>query len=158
MTEFGGVPDFVQVSTTHSSYRPPSRYPWLWLWHGSVAYGCRIKSGMTGVKSYRPASRYRWVWQWRGSVAYGCRIKSGMTGCGVVPASEPESTVVAVAWFRGLWMPDQVRHDRVWGRTGLRAGIHYPFVIPAPEPVSMVVAVAWFSGMWMPDQVRHDGV
>jgi hypothetical protein len=66
--------------------------------------------------------------------------------------------MVAVAWFSGIWMPDQVRHDRVWGRTGLRAGIHYPFVIPAPEPVSMVVAVAWFSGMWMPDQVRHDGV
>ncbi|MBB5186757.1 hypothetical protein HNQ57_001018 [Zhongshania antarctica] len=23
-------------------------------------------------------------------------------------------------------MPDQVRHDGVWGRTGTRAGIHYP--------------------------------
>jgi hypothetical protein len=34
--------------------------------------------------------------------------------------------VVAVAWFRGLWMPDQVRHDGVWGHTGLRAGSHYP--------------------------------
>ena len=47
-----------------------------------------------------------------------------MTECGVVPASEPVSIVVAVAWFRGLWMPDQVRHDRVWGHTGPRAGIH----------------------------------
>jgi len=60
--------------------------------------------------------------------------------------------VVVVTWFRGLWMPDQVQHDRVWGRTGLRAGIHYPLVIPASEPVSMGVAVAWFRGMWMPDQ------
>ncbi len=54
-----------------------------------------------------------------------------MTGCGVVPglvqvattslvipAPEPVSTVVAVAWFSGLWMPDQVRHDVVWGHTG----------------------------------------
>jgi hypothetical protein len=61
-----------------------------------------------------------------------------MTGCGVVldfaqvatasfviPASEPVSMVVAVTWFSGLWMPDQVRHDGVWGCTGLRAGIHY---------------------------------
>jgi len=47
-----------------------------------------------------------------------------MTGSGVIPASEPLTTVVAVAWFSGLWMPDQVRHDGVWGRTGLRAGIH----------------------------------
>ena len=47
-----------------------------------------------------------------------------MTGCGVVPASEPVSTVVAVAWFSGLWMPDQVRHDGVRGHTGPRAGIH----------------------------------
>ncbi|MBB5186751.1 hypothetical protein HNQ57_001012 [Zhongshania antarctica] len=29
----------------------------------------------------------------------------------VIPAPEPVSMVVAVAWFRGLWMPDQVRHD-----------------------------------------------
>jgi hypothetical protein len=63
--------------------------------------------------------------------------------------------VVAVTWFSGLWMPDQVRHDELWGHTGLRAGIyylsrhtklrggiHYPFVIPAPEPVSMAVVVA----------------
>jgi hypothetical protein len=61
-----------------------------------------------------------------------------MTGCGVIPApaqvattplvipaSEPVSMVVAVAWFSGLWMPDQVRHDGVWGHTGLRAGSHY---------------------------------
>ena len=34
--------------------------------------------------------------------------------------------VVAVAWFSGMWMPDQVQHDGVWGRTGLRAGSHYP--------------------------------
>jgi hypothetical protein len=47
-----------------------------------------------------------------------------MTGYGIVPAPEPVSMVVAVAWFRGLWMPDQVRHDGVWGHTGLRAGIH----------------------------------
>jgi|GEM_PF-4441264 len=47
-----------------------------------------------------------------------------MTGCEVIPAPEPVSTVVAVAWFRGLWMPDQVRHDGVWGRTRPRAGIH----------------------------------
>jgi len=106
------------------------------------------------VKSYRPPSRYPWLWQWRGSVVYGCRIKSSMTGCEVIPASEPVSMVVAVAWFRGLWMPDQVRHDGVWGRTGLRAGIHYPFVIPAPEPVSMVVAVTWFSGEWLRYYVR----
>jgi hypothetical protein len=59
--------------------------------------------------------------------------------------------VVAVAWFSGLWMPDQVRHDGVWCRAGSRAGIHYPLVIPAPEPVSMVLAVAWFSGLWMPE-------
>ncbi|MFT4919465.1 MAG: hypothetical protein ACI8RU_002085 [Zhongshania aliphaticivorans] len=76
----------------------------------------------------------------------------------VIPAPEPVSMVVAEAWFSGMWMPDLVRHDRVWGRTGPRAGIHYSFVIPAPEPVSMTVAVAWFSGLWMPDQVRHDGV
>ncbi len=62
--------------------------------------------------------------------------------------------VVAVTWFRVMWMPDQVQHDGVWGHTGPRAGshelsrhtrlcagIHYPLVIPAPEPVSMVVAV-----------------
>ena len=36
-----------------------------------------------------------------------------MTGCDVIPAPEPVSMVVAVAWFRGLWMPDQVRHDGV---------------------------------------------
>ncbi|WP_320836748.1 hypothetical protein [Zhongshania sp.] len=42
----------------------------------------------------------------------------------VIPASEPVSMVVAVAWFSGLWMPDQVRHDGVWSRTGPRAGIH----------------------------------
>ena len=88
-----------------------------------------------------------------------------------MPDPEPVSIVVAVAWFRGLWMPDQVQHDGVWGRTGPRAGIHYlsrhtrlrggiryPLVIPAPEPVSMAVVVAWFSGIWMPDQVRHDRV
>mgnify|MGYP003674381521 CR=1 len=55
-------------------------------------------------------------------------------------------------------MPDQVQHDGVWGRTGPRAGSHYPLVIPAPEPVSIAVAVTWLSGLWMPDQVRHDGV
>ncbi|WP_320836749.1 hypothetical protein [Zhongshania sp.] len=47
-----------------------------------------------------------------------------MTECGVIPASEQLTTVVAVAWFSGLWMPDQVRHDGVWGRTGLRAVNH----------------------------------
>jgi hypothetical protein len=47
-----------------------------------------------------------------------------MTGCGVIPAPEPVSMVVAVTWFGGLWMPDQVRHDGVWGHTGPRAGIH----------------------------------
>jgi len=36
-----------------------------------------------------------------------------MTGCEVIPASKPVSMVVAVAWFRGLWMPDQVQHDGV---------------------------------------------
>jgi len=36
-----------------------------------------------------------------------------MTGCEVIPASEPVSMVVVVTWFRGLWMPDQVRHDGV---------------------------------------------
>jgi hypothetical protein len=41
-----------------------------------------------------------------------------------MPDPEPVSMVVAVAWFRGLWMPDQVRHDGVWGHTGPRAGIH----------------------------------
>jgi hypothetical protein len=62
-----------------------------------------------------------------------------MTECRVIPASEPVSTtplvipapepvsmVVAEAWFRGLWMPDQVRHDGVWSYASLRAGIHYP--------------------------------
>jgi len=43
----------------------------------------------------------------------------------VIPAPEPVSMVVAVTWFSGLWMPDQARHDGVWGRTGPRAGIHY---------------------------------
>ncbi|WP_156474879.1 hypothetical protein [Zhongshania aliphaticivorans] len=47
-----------------------------------------------------------------------------MTECGVVPASEPVSMVVVVTWFSGMWMPDQVRHDGVWGHTSLRAGIH----------------------------------
>jgi hypothetical protein len=36
-----------------------------------------------------------------------------MTGCEVIPAPEPVSMGVAVAWFRGLWMPDQVQHDGV---------------------------------------------
>ena len=38
--------------------------------------------------------------------------------------------VVAEAWFRGLWMPDQVRHDGVWSYASLRAGIHYPWYKP----------------------------
>jgi hypothetical protein len=32
--------------------------------------------------------------------------------------------VVVVTWFSGIWMPDQVQHDGVWGHTSLRAGIH----------------------------------
>ncbi len=59
-----------------------------------------------------------------------------MTGCGVVldfaqvattplviPASEPVSIGVALTWFRGIWMPDQVRHDGMWCRAEPRAGI-----------------------------------
>ncbi len=49
-----------------------------------------------------------------------------MTGCEVIPAPEPVSMVVAVAWFSGIWMPDQVQHDEVWGLTGPRAGIRFP--------------------------------
>ncbi len=32
--------------------------------------------------------------------------------------------VVAVTWFSGMWMPDQVQHDGVGGHTAPRAGIH----------------------------------
>ncbi|WP_414730251.1 hypothetical protein [Zhongshania aliphaticivorans] len=42
----------------------------------------------------------------------------------VIPAPEPVSMGVVVGWSRGMWMPDQVQHDGVWGHTGPRAGIH----------------------------------
>jgi hypothetical protein len=41
--------------------------------------------------------------------------------------------VVAEAWFRGLWMPDQVRHDGEWGRTGSCVGSHYLFRHTGPR-------------------------
>ncbi len=47
-----------------------------------------------------------------------------MTRCEVIPAPEPVSMAVVVGWSRGMWMPDQVQHDGVWGHTSLRAGIH----------------------------------
>jgi hypothetical protein len=37
-----------------------------------------------------------------------------MTECGVTRRHEPVSMTVAVTWFSGIWMPDQVRHDMVW--------------------------------------------
>jgi hypothetical protein len=52
---------------------------------------------------------------------HNCRI-SDIVGCVILPALV--SMVVAVTWFSGIWMPDQVQHDGVWGRTRLRAGIH----------------------------------
>ena len=52
------------------------------------------------------------------------RLRGGIRYPLVIPAPEPVSMVVAVTWFSGIWMPDQVQHDGVWGRTGPRAGIY----------------------------------
>jgi hypothetical protein len=41
--------------------------------------------------------------------------------------------VVAVTWFSGMWMPDQVRHDGEWGRTGSCVGSHYLFRHTGPR-------------------------